>query len=919
MKLRRFADLRIRYKLLISYSAVFFLSITLGSVVIYSNVRRHIESSIESELKNTTVTILNMARASAATSIKNHLRAVAEKNYEIIEYLYKQSRSGALDVTEAKNQARAILLSQTIGKTGYIYILSSDGIILIHPKKALHGADLSEYDFIQDQRARKAGYLEYDWKNPGESHARPKALYMKYFAPWDWIISVSSYRNEFYELVQVDDFRESILSLQFGKTGYSYVLDSSGNLILHPKLEGHNYYDAQDAQGRYFIREICRRKSGKIIYSWKNPDEADPREKLVIFNYIPEYDWIVASSSYLEEFYAPLHTIRNIVFFTVLVSLTLVIPLSMQIGASITNPLRELMNRFRLGADGDISVRMRRRSRDEIGRLASYFNGFMERLEAYQSNLEAEIKERKQAEEALRESELQYRLIAQNVTDMIWVLDIDTYRFTYYSPSVQRVRGFATQEALNFTLEQSLTPASWAQARKVLDEGIAATRQGGMAAVEPRTMVLEMTCKDGSTVWTEVTTNFIWDDSGQAMNILGVSRDITKRRQTEQEMIRMRYYLKNIVDSMPSVLVGVDAERRVTQWNREAEKMTGVPQKQALGEILESVLPQLKNQIGIVHRALQESTAQKAEKVQLPDVDEARHFDIMVYPLVVPGVEGAVIRLDDVSARVRMEDIMIQTEKMMSIGGLAAGMAHEINNPVGGMIQSVQNIQRRLSADLPDNREAAAACGVELDAVNTYLEQREILRFLNGIRESGVRTSEVITNMLNFSRNSDSRKQPVDMAQLLDDTIELAAHDYDLKKKYDFRSIDIVRDFSPALPEVRCVATQIEQVLLNLLRNAAQAMAQAPGHRSPQITLKLRVDAGFLYIEVSDTGPGIERDARHRVFEPFYTTKDVGIGTGLGLSVAYFIIVNNHKGTMSVESRPGQGATFLISLPLAGG
>jgi len=264
-----------------------------------------------------------------------------------------------------------------------------------------------------------------------------------------------------------------------------------------------------------------------------------------------------------------------------------------------------------------------------------------------------------------------------------------------------------------------------------------------------------------------------------------------------------------------------------------------------------------------------------------------------------------------------MEDMMIQTEKMMSIGGLAAGMAHEINNPVGGMIQSVQNILRRLSVDLPDNQSAAANCGTELEAVNAYLEQREILRFLNGIRESGIRTSEVITNMLNFSRNSDSRKLPVDMAELLDKTIELAAHDYDLKKKYDFRRIAIVRDFSADLPEVPCVATQIEQVLLNLLRNAAQAMAQAPGPQPPQIILKLRADAGFLNIGVTDTGPGIAEKARHQVFEPFYTTKDVGVGTGLGLSVAYFIVVNNHKGTMRVESRAGQGATFLIRLPLS--
>ncbi len=916
MKPKRFADLRIRYKLLVSYSAVFFLSITLGSMVIYSFVRRNIESSIESELKNTTATILNMARASVDTSIKNHLRAVAEKNLEIVEYFYGLYQSGALTESEAKVRAGSILLSQTIGKTGYIYILDSHGIIRIHPKAALHSADLSEYGFIQDQLLRKAGYLEYDWKNPGESHVRPKALYMNYFPPWDWIISVSSYRNEFYELVQVDDFRESILSLQFGKTGYSYVLDSHGNLIVHPKLEGHNYYDARDAQGRYFIREICRRKSGKIIYSWKNPDEVQSREKLVIFNYIPEYDWIVASSSYLEEFYAPLRTVRNIIFFTVLISLALVIPLSMQIGASITNPLRQLMSRFRAGADGDISVRMESRSRDEIGRLARYFNMFMDRLDAYRRNLEAEIKERKQAEDALRESERQYRLIAENVTDMIWVLDIETYQFIYYSPSVKRVRGFTPEEAMHQSLEESLTPVAWAKARRVLETEITRVLKVGMAVGDPRTMVLEMTCKNGSTIWTEVTTSFIWDDTGQAAHILGVSRDITKRRRTEQEMVRMRYYLKNIVDSMPSVLVGVDVARRVTQWNREAEKMTGVPQGRALRQNIEQVLPDLKDQMEIVDQALRENTAQVAEKVQLLKEEETRYFDIMVYPLVVPGVAGAVIRLDDVTARVRIEDMMIQTEKMMSIGGLAAGMAHEINNPVGGMIQSVQNILRRISPDLPDNLETAAACGTDLEAVNTYLKEREIIRFLEGIRESGVRTSEVITNMLNFSRNNESRKQPVDMARLLDQTIELAAHDYDLKKKYDFRSIEVIRDYNSHLPEVPCVATQVEQVLLNLLRNAAQAMAQEPGLRQSQITLRLHTVDGFLAITVSDTGPGIEKKARNRVFEPFYTTKDVGVGTGLGLSVAYFIIVNNHKGTMSVESPDGQGATFFICLPL---
>ena len=125
---------------------------------------------------------------------------------------------------------------------------------------------------------------------------------MTYFAPWDWIISASSYRDEFSELVAVADFRESILSIKFGQTGYSFIIDSRGNVVLHPEIEGQNTYNEVDEEGNRFVAEVCRRKSGKIIYSWKNPGDAAPRKKLAMFNYIPELDWIVESSGYLEEF-----------------------------------------------------------------------------------------------------------------------------------------------------------------------------------------------------------------------------------------------------------------------------------------------------------------------------------------------------------------------------------------------------------------------------------------------------------------------------------------------------------------------------------------------------------------------------------------------------------------------------------------
>lgn len=171
--------------------------------------------------------------------------------------------------------------------------------------------------------------------------------------------------------------------------------------------------------------------------------------------------------------------------------------------------------------------------------------------------------------------------------------------------------------------------------------------------------------------------------------------------------------------------------------------------------------------------------------------------------------------------------------------------------------------------------------------------------------------------MLSFSRRSESHKTSVELAVLLDKAVELAAHDYDLKKKFDFRHIRIERRYEADLPPVPCVATEIEQVIFNLLRNAAQAMGEAGEHRqAPCITLDLHREKEFAVIEIADNGPGMDEARRNRIFEPFFTTKEVGVGTGLGLSVAYFIVTNNHNGFMTAESSPGKGANFIIRLPL---
>ncbi|MEA2061726.1 MAG: ATP-binding protein [Thermodesulfobacteriota bacterium] len=151
----------------------------------------------------------------------------------------------------------------------------------------------------------------------------------------------------------------------------------------------------------------------------------------------------------------------------------------------------------------------------------------------------------------------------------------------------------------------------------------------------------------------------------------------------------------------------------------------------------------------------------------------------------------------------------------------------------------------------------------------------------------------------------------------MDTTIALAAADYDLKKQYDFKTIRIEKLYGPGLPPVPCESGKIQQVILNILRNGAQAMqADDPG-KDHRFTLRLTYEkkAGMVRFEIEDNGPGMDVETKKRVFEPFFTTKPVGVGTGLGLSVFYFIITENHAGSLDVEAYPGKGANFIIRLP----
>jgi signal transduction histidine kinase len=354
----------------------------------------------------------------------------------------------------------------------------------------------------------------------------------------------------------------------------------------------------------------------------------------------------------------------------------------------------------------------------------------------------------------------------------------------------------------------------------------------------------------------------------------------------------------------------------LTGVNPAADAVMGFPHQEFLGRPIEDVFP------GLAGTSVPEQYRQVArgeigpQSYQSAYQDErvAAQHDVHVFRT---GPGAIAVDILDVTERVRLQEMMIQSEKMASVGGLAAGMAHEINNPLSSILQAAQVSLMQLDPAVPANRAAAEACGCDLEAMRRYLEKRHVLKFLDGIQEAGKRAAQIVASMLEFSRRSESRRAPADINAVLDKSVELASTDYDLKKKYDFRHIAIVRQYAPGLPEIYCTRTEIEQVVLNLLKNAAQAMTGAPpGEGGPTIVLRTSRVVGSVRIEVADNGPGMTETVRRRVFEPFFTTKEPGQGTGLGLSVSYFIITSNHGGSIRVESEPGKGARFIIDLPI---
>ncbi|MFM8453651.1 MAG: ATP-binding protein [Gammaproteobacteria bacterium] len=388
------------------------------------------------------------------------------------------------------------------------------------------------------------------------------------------------------------------------------------------------------------------------------------------------------------------------------------------------------------------------------------------------------------------------------------------------------------------------------------------------------------------------------------------------------QLLQTQNKLFSIIDVIPSGLICINSLGYISEWNDKAEDFLKIKRIDIVNKNTFESLPQYKTWWDLADRAILENKTQKIMKEMTYIKKELKIFDVTVYPVLTSDYIGSVIRIDDITEKSKLEELMAQTEKMASIGGLAAGVAHEINNPLCAILQGAQNIIRRVDPLLESNQKVAQSIGGDMNLIYEYIKKRNLFDFLNGIRESGERASQIVASLLNFRKKSTHSKTETSIVLVIEDSLKLVENDYGLKREFDFKKIEILRNYEENIPVVSICAPEIQQVLINLFKNAAQAMFenQDAKHQLKISVLYIKSDSSqnkdFVKISVQDNGPGISEEIKKRVFEPFFTTKPIGQGTGLGLSLSYKIVVENHKGSFLMESKIGLGTTFIITLPI---
>ena len=511
--------------------------------------------------------------------------------------------------------------------------------------------------------------------------------------------------------------------------------------------------------------------------------------------------------------------------------------------------------------------------------------------------LQNEVSERNHAEKSLRESETRYRLLADNVRDVIWTRDMNL-RLTYISPSVKEQQGYTAEEAMVRTPEETWTPDSLKFVGKVLTEELEIEKQEKKNLTRSRTLEVEVKCKEGSTIWTEAKMSFLRDQRGHPTGIIGVTRDISERKQAEEALRESEEKYRTVLESNPDPVVVYDIEGKVTYFNPAFTRVFGWTLAERLGNKMDVFVPAeaWRETKMMIEKVLAGERFSNVETLRYNKKGETIPVSVSgtIYKDKKGNPIGSVINLRDISHQKKLETQLKQAQKMEAIGTLAGGIAHDFNNILSSVIGYTE-----------------LALDNEKRGSFQYQNLQEVL-------SAGHRAKDLVKQILTFSRQVDQKQKPIQVKPLVKEALRML--------RASIPSTVEIEQHVQSDALVMGDPTQIHQILMNLCTNAAHAMEDNGGLLTVSL-LDAELDSDvishhpdlkpgpYIKLTVTDTGLGISPDVMEKIFDPFFTTKEKGKGTGLGLSVVHGI-VRSHGGGIYVYSEPGKGSIFEVCLPV---
>jgi two-component system NtrC family sensor kinase len=372
--------------------------------------------------------------------------------------------------------------------------------------------------------------------------------------------------------------------------------------------------------------------------------------------------------------------------------------------------------------------------------------------------------------------------------------------------------------------------------------------------------------------------------AAQAATALENGRLYRQLRVKADELERVREFSENILESLNDGLAAVTRDDRIVRWNRRLEELYGIRHEHAVGFRLDEIF-----EPGFLEvlRAARRESPEGAAFYRVPlatrhDVPRRLLVNVATTPLrdSEGAIAGTIVVIEDISARVQLEEQLQISEKMASIGLLAAGVAHEVNTPLTGISSFTQMLLQGADEDDPRTR------------------------VLEKIERQTFRAAKIVNGLLNLARPAHVDSGPVDLNAVINDVLSLLEH------QLRNGSIQVRKELSPAPLLVQGIEYKLQQVFLNLFLNARDAMP-----KGGWLTIATKVGASGATVEIADTGSGIPAEQLSRIYDPFFTTKEIGKGTGLGLSITYGIL-QEHEGTITCDSSIGHGTRFTLSLPL---